>query len=411
MQADLGRDGATFRYAFEELGRLHLLVEQDPDAQVRYQEWHSRISAIYGEPLGRELFATHTYIAILARLVAYRVVLPRALPIHGNELVTLINGDYFREHDIYNFAEEDFFTWTLAPRVRGDSMKLVAMLLEKLARYNLPDDGYDLLVALFHDLIDPWLRPCPGQPHPPNRLPEDVLQQLQGDPHLSVLDPACGLGIFLFDAIRLIREGMVSQGDDEFDALFHIPNNVMGMDLDPAALAIARTGYLILLSDLMSGPHPPVLVPLYLASPVKLPEATVQPGHWERVHVVETSLRGVNFQLPDSVVADPAQLDWLFHRMGQYLDAAHLRAGIEGDAEATEGVVIALDAYLTSPKRVGLRKLPPLSPFAANVMCDMARTLIRLTLEGKGNIWLHILKNNLAQVFLLRHKFDLVVDR
>lgn len=416
--ADLGPTGSTFRHSLGVLRRLYREVKDEPDVQVRYQEWRSRLSVVYGEPVDdEELFAVHTYISLLAWLVASRAVQPSAVPLHGEDLVKLINGDYFRERDIYNFAEEDFFAWTLAPEVRDDSIKLVAVLSEALDSYDLAGDGYDLLKGLYQELAEPRPRQGSRELGTTDGPSEDVMSlqlQLQDNTHLSVLDPACGLGTFLFDVTRHIREGMARRGEDEFSTLLHILSNVMGMDLDPAALAVASTGYLLALGDLISGPHPPVLVPLYLASANLLPETAARephPGDREPVHVVETSLPGVAFQLPDSVVADPAQLDWLFHRMGQYLHAAHLRAGMEGKADATEGVITALDAYLTSPKRAGLRELPPLSAFAAGVMCDTARMLIRLILEGRGNIWLHILKNSPAPVFLSRRKFDLVVAR
>ena len=415
MLADLERDGPTFRHAIAELRRLHHQVEQDPDVQARYQEWQSRLSSVYGQPVGDpELFALHTYISILARLIASRALHPNAIPLHGEDLVKLINGDYFRERDIHNFAEEDFFAWTLAPEAQDDSIKLAAMLSEALDSFDPARDSYRLLKGLLQELTEPRPRQNLGQPQTPRQLPEHVLQQLQDNPQLSVLDPACGPGTFLYTAIRLVREGMARRGEDDFSALLHILSNVIGMELDPAALAVARTGYLLALGDLISGSHPTVLVPLYLASYNDLPETAAsesRPGREEPVYVVATFLPGVAFELPYSVVADPAQLDWLFHRMGQYLHAAHLRAGMEGESEATEGVIGALYSYLTSPKRAGLRKLPPLSSFATGVMCDTARTLIKLTLEGNGNIWLHILKNSPAPVFLSRRVFDLVVGR
>ena len=118
---------------------------------------------------------------------------------------------------------------------------------------------------------------------------------------------------------------------------------------------------------------------------------------------------GVAFEIPVSLADDPAQLDWIFHRMAQYLHAAEFRANMEGEERATEEVIGALYAYLTSPKRAGLRVLPPLSPPDAEVLCRTARTLIKLALEGKGALWLHILKNDPAPFYLSRRKFDLVV--
>ena len=199
---------------------------------------------------------------------------------------------------------------------------------------------------------------------------------------------------------------MARQGQDELDALLHITNHVMGMDPDPVAVAVAGTNYLLALGDVVRGPHPPVLVPVYMADALNPPDAVE--GE-EPVYVIKTSLPDVDLEVPESVAEDPDQLDLLFHRLPQYLHAARLRAPTEGDTRATEEVMGSIHAYLTSPKRSGLRQLPPLSPFAAEVMCRTARTLIRLALEGTDGVWLHVLKNAPAPVYLSRHKFDLVV--
>ena len=77
LQADLGADGPTLRYACDVLGRLYRQVEGEPGVQVRFREWQSRTSAGPGATVSDEgLFVTHTYLATLARLVALRHIQP-----------------------------------------------------------------------------------------------------------------------------------------------------------------------------------------------------------------------------------------------------------------------------------------------------------------------------------------------
>ena len=428
MVATFGPAGAIFRDSFDTMSRLYRRVGDDSEVAVRFREWQSYLSIVYGEPVGDErLFVVHTYLATLARLIALNLIQPHALLPAGEDRIKVINGEYFRERDIYNFVEEDLFTWTLSPKVLDECLELVQTLLGTLAAYDFTRAGQELLKGLYQKLVDPEVRHDLGEYHTPDWLAEYILREelkLQDNPDLSVLDPACGSGTFLFTAIRLIREGMSRRGEDEFDTLLHILNSVMGVDVHPVAVTIARTNYLLALGDLMVGAHPPVLVPVYLANSIQLPRVSTaesraldrsqtQPslsgGHEETVHIIETTEPNVAFELPDGVVADPAQLDWLFHRLAQYLHAATFRGALEEEEQATERVINSLYAYLTSPKRAGLRDLPPLSSSEAEVMCQTGRTLIQLAKEGKDSFWLDILKNAPAVVYLSRRRFDLVV--
>lgn len=392
----------VFRDSKDTLERLFHRVREQPGPSTKYGEWRHRRSLVgrRGDPPD-ELFLTHTYLALLSRLVAFRFLAGPSPSTEPDDLIKVMTGDYFRERDLYNFAEEDFFSWVLHDRVRDDCLTLAAQLLRDLDEEDLYPSGSGLLTGLYDELASP-----PGIPrsHPPA---DGVLRgKLLENPNLSVLDPCCGSAAFLIMASGLIREGLGQRGQDELDALLQITTNVMGMDPDPVAVAVARTNYLLALGDVVRGPHPPVLIPLYMADGSRLPQ--VIEGD-EPLYTVVTSEPSLSFQLPESVAADPDQLDLIFHRMSQYLHAAQFRARTEGEATATDEVMGSVYAYLTSPKRAGLRQLPPLSPSAAEAMSIVARTLIRLTLEGKDGLWLYILKNVPAPVYLSRRKFDLVV--
>ena len=427
MLAALGPASPTFRRSYDLLSDLFGRVKDEPSVQVRYREWQSYLAIAYGVPVGdEELFIHHTYLATLARLIAFHYLQSGGSSNRAVELAEVISGAYFREQGIYNFVQEDFFTWILCQSIRDEALDSVQRLSGSLEGYDFGLMGQDLLKGLYQELVAPQAEYDSDECCTPDWLAEYILSQdlkLEDEPDRSLLDPACGSGTCLSIAIRLIRQALAQRGKDDFDTLLHIIENVMGVDVHPAAVTVARTNYLLALGDLVRGPHPPLLLPVYLANSIQLPRvSTTAPrrvddastqealtrGDEEPIHIIQTTEPNVAFELPDSVVSDPVQLDWLFHRLSSYLAAASSRTRQEGEG-AIQEVLNSLYSYLTSPKRGGLRNLPPLSPFAANVMCRTARTLIDLVLEGKDTVWLDILKNVPAPIFLSRRGFDLMV--
>jgi hypothetical protein len=155
-----------------------------------------------------------------------------------------------------------------------------------------------------------------------------------------------------------------------------------------------------------------VLLPVYLSNAIVLPGSTAETeplgGYPEPVHTVETSEPGVVFELPHSVATNPEMLDWLFDRLPNYLRGAQARLRVQGQEEAVQAVLNAFHNYLVAPKpRTPIPE--PLSPFAAEVMGRTARTLLNLYLEGRDHVWLYILKNLPASIYLAQRQFDLVV--
>ena len=412
----LGHNSPTFRHAFAEMLAVFQEAKASPEVAVRFQEWQSYLSIVHGSAVGDEsLFVRHTYLSLIARLIARFFLEPRVMLASGDALKKTVNGDYFRGQGIANFIEDDFFTWPLAPGTVEEGLGVVRRLANSLSAYDFSQAQQDLLKSLYEELVDPETRHDLGEYCTPDWLAEYVLDAelgLSQDPHRSILDPSCGSGTFLFTAIRLAKEALLARGEDGFDALFHIQGQIMGMDVHPVAVTIARTNYLLALGDLVQGPHPPVLLPVYLSNAIILPGSTAgkEPlgGYAEPVHTIQTSEPGVVFELPHSVVTDPQMLDWLFSRITNYLAGAALRLQMQTQEEATQDVLIAFRNYLLSAKP----KTPipqPLTDFAADLMVEAARTLIKLYLQGRDHVWVYILKNIPASVYLSQRKFDLVV--
>ncbi|MGD9127009.1 MAG: N-6 DNA methylase [Planctomycetia bacterium] len=65
-----------------------------------------------------------------------------------------------------------------------------------------------------------------------------------------MLDPACGSGVFLVEGIRRLRE-VLGEDADRRTVLQKIFDRVVGIDINPVAVAAARANYLLAIADLL----------------------------------------------------------------------------------------------------------------------------------------------------------------
>ena len=401
----------VFRQAAANLMDLYGRVAAEPGVAARYREWRRCLARYYGRPRGDpDLFIRHTHVSTAARLVGARILSPDSPPAGPEGLASVVDGAWFRERDVYNFAEDDFFTWLLHPRIAWEATSLCRGVMDTLGEWDPrgPDTGP---VDSLHALTEP--EGPSGSTGVSAKLAEDILSRelrLEDSPASRVLDPACRSGSFVGAAVRLLREAKLSAGLDGYDTLTQLTSDAAGVDGHPAQVAAARAAYLYGLGDLVREPHPPVVIPVYLADALAPPRASEDDGQ-APVHLVLEHAEGGGYPLPDSVAGDPVHLDWLFHRLAQYVHGAQVRAPRQGETEAINAVMGPLYAYLTSPKRSGLMTLPGLDARDAQVMCETARRIIALGLRGEGLLWMYLVKNGAAPVHLARRRFDLVLGR
>lgn len=394
----LGPESVGVRPAIQNLESIYRETGSFGPVNNCYRFWVA--SRPFDADTGPQLFVRHTCLSMLCRLMAYRFLESRP---SERDLWEVMSGDYFVGAGLSNFLGEDFFSWPffrLSMGVGDDafSMQTAGLLLTELEsmRVNRPDSV--LLSGLYREFQ--------GQEKGATAKPDTDLDDLfEDDPVLDCIAPYCGDGAVLSQAVRASLDARVTAwGQIPADALLDISGQFLGMTSDPLAANVASLAFLLALGEEVLEPHPPLLVPVYLAHGAHLPlERRDESG--AATFTIE-SAGGV--ALPGRVAADPLYLDWLLGRLPNYLRGAALRLRAQPEEVAVQEVLNAWYNYLVSPK--ARTPIPdPLSPEDADVMVEAARNLILQYVGGSGPGPLHIARNSSAPVFASARDFDLML--
>jgi methylase of polypeptide subunit release factors len=363
----------VFNSCFHSLSRMLASAQADPSCQVKFNEWDKLLAKAYGHSVARnELFLRHTYLSLLVKLLAYAALF-RQRP-KGQELPEIITGKAFV--NLPNLAEEDFFCWVFTLSLRKDALELLRGLAQHLAVYDLTKVDEDLLKELYENLVDRETKHDLGEVYTPDWLVEFTLREANFKAGQSLLDPACGSGTFLFTAIQLLREqGLI--GEKLVDEAL---NNIVGVDVHPLAVTIAKVNYILALSPDIASYKKTVVLPVYMANSLE----GINPTGGQLVTI---STGGKDyFNIPTSMAEHPASLDKVIDEMGKYTS---------GDEE------MALEGFSSYLESQGYKDWVPF--WRGNL--KLMRKLVK---QGRDTIWTFILKNYYRPAYLHRHPFDII---
>jgi len=374
VRSELGRDSLAYDIARARLGDLWAGVAEHPDVRLKRQLWADLLERVYGSAVGDDdLFFQHTYLTIVAKTMATRVV--------GAEMpaaADLLSGRPFQDAGIDGAVESDFFDWVLA----GDgSADLIGRIARQVARFRLADVQTDVLKGLYESLIDPRQRHDLGEYYTPDWLAARICERAIDRPlEQRVLDPACGSGTFLFHAVRRFLAAADGAGLANLEALSRCCGQVLGIDVHPVAVLIARVTYLLGLGERLRDPdRPRISIPVYLGDSLQW---NTRGFLAEREVLIEVPEGGPVLEFPFAVARDPALFDAVISRM---LALSEEEAPRE-----------ALEAWL--------RREHSLDDHTIGVLTQTYGDLRELRSKGQNHIWGFVARNLVRPVWLSQHR-------
>ena len=271
------------------------------------------------------LFAMHSYYSLVVKIVTSELL---SISTHSTfsvcEEVTatttiddlhavmtrIENGEYYRRYRISNFLEGDFFSWymnershPLASAIRGVAREFLQF--EPASAILLPEAKQDLLKEFYSSLVDEQIRHDLGEYYTPDWLAHHLLDQAgyQGDLHVKVLDPACGSGTFLVEAIIRLKDTCSSKGFSALETLETILANIKGLDLNPLAVISARANYVLSIYDLVFDLGHDIELPVYLADSINVPvEKQNKDGCTYLEYYLDTEIEDFVLEIPWELV-------------------------------------------------------------------------------------------------------------
>jgi SAM-dependent methyltransferase len=305
VRRELGRESLAYAVAHSRLSSLWSEVVARPDVRVKRQLWASLLQKVYGSSVDEDdLFFQHTYLTTVAKTMA-----TRALGIAVPEPEDLLSGRAFHDVGISGAVESDFFDWVLSASA---GLELVRRICRQVVRFRLEDVREDVLKSLYESLIDPEQRHDLGEYYTPDWLAAMVCERAIDRPlEQHILDPSCGSGTFLFHAVRRLLDAAEVAGIPTSEALKLCCSRVIGIDVHPVAVLIARVTYLLAMGDARLRERPALSIPVYLGDSVQWNTQAIMERTEVRIDVPD----GPALYFPFAVTTDPGVFDAVIDSM------------------------------------------------------------------------------------------------
>jgi len=250
-----------------------------------------------------------------------------------------------------------------------------------------PDWTRDLLQKLYELIVPRRLRHTLGEYYTPDWLAGYLvdLSGYRGDPASRFLDPDCGSGTFLVQAIeRVVRfaEGQKSVRPAEIGRA--VLDNIIGFDLNPLAVLAARTNYLIAFSRFLPFVRP-VSLPVYLC------DSILPPDRYEENQLSLFDREVVVFRTKEHDYVFPVSMK------------------NKKNIEQFTGLVLRCLRGKITPEdfqRMANREID-LNSQEIDRLTEIYRRIKELDDQNRDGIWAHYIKNAFAPVYV--GQFDFVV--
>ncbi len=402
--------------------------------KVKRRLWENLLRAALGE-IAREpeeldhLFIRHTYLSLVIGMAVQASFGIDLLQVAEADPSDLLQGRRFRDATgLSGIIESDFFAWP--DEVGGHD--LMRTLARRVARFDWANAPPDIAAILYETVIPPEERRTLGEYYTPAWLARTMVRELIDDPlNQRVLDPACGSGTFVAEAVAHFLEaanpvlslrGAERRGNPDAGNLH--PNNpdnpvnpvnpasdnprsldpkelldrlrvaVTGIDVHPVAVHLARAAWALaarpaIEAAVRAGYDASGSVPVYLGDALQLRFRAGDLFAGQQVTIQVDDDANSELTFPVSLVDRADTFDSLMSQVAADIELGGSRAGYDP--------LIALDDH-------GIA-----DPNERAILSDTIATLQRLHNEGRNHIWAYYTRNLVRPVALSRTRVDVVI--
>lgn len=259
----LGAGSSSHRLDRGSLEAIYRAHRDSAAVRTRRSLWARLLETALGTQFqdSDELFLEHTLLVNTADIIAHAVLGEDPTEVEPH---SLLSGERFREEsDIHGVVEADFFDWVT--EVPGGP-EFIRALSRRVARFDWTNVDHDVLKVLYESVITTETRKRLGEYYTPDWLAQKVVEAAVPDAlTVRVLDPSCGSGTFLFHAIRRYVAAAKTAEWTVRATVAGVTQHVLGMDLHPVAVSLARVTYILAMgNELLGGDRGAVRVPVFL---------------------------------------------------------------------------------------------------------------------------------------------------
>ena len=360
--------------------------------RVKRQLWHDLLRTALGEIAGGDeemddLFVRHTYLGAVIGMVVQASFGIDIRRLAENDPADLLQGrELHHATGLQGVLESDFFAW---PNEVG-GLPLLRTLARRVARFNWSEAPPDTAATLYETVIPAEERRQLGEYYTPAWLARVMVRELVDDPlRQRVLDPACGSGTFVGEAVSHFIRAAGETNWEPWEVLNQLREAVTGIDVHPVAAHLARAAWTLAARPVInaagaSGYEASLSIPVYLGDALQLRFRTGDLFAQNEITIQTRDDENAELVFPVSLVERAEDFDALMGDVSAYI-------------ERGEDPFLALDDHLINDGH------------ERTVIGDTIAAMQRLHDRGRDHIWAYYTRNMVRPVALSRAKVDVVI--
>ena len=370
----------------------------DPTVAVKRRLWQDLLQVALGKDAataGDEsdwLFIRHTYITSLIAVIMQQQLLGDVAHYASERPDALLKGHILAEQsDLHGVIDADLFTW---PTEVGESTYLreIARVVEW---FDWTQNATEVAPTLYQNVITQEERKRLGEYYTPRWLAKEITETVVDAPLTQrVLDPSCGSGTFIETAVERILNH--SGGLSRTETLKKLQENVVGIDIHPVAVQLAKATWVMAAADTIRAARSEgtgtgagaVSAPIYLGDSMQLryDTGTLSASQSIELETHET-LPGhetpIIFSIPKELARQQADIDQLISELATAID----------EGRDTEHVA---DAY-------------EMSDTCRQSIKAVAAAMRELHAADRNHVWAYYIRNMIRPAVIAEEKVDRII--